>query len=334
MSTFVIPNFQGSNARNLKLCLTWKRRASQGSKDFLGIIESARQKCSYVETHLNRLPNEAFTATDSECEEVFRYMAAKEMRNGYEADTDDTLTRRKKRGSVKEIAKRFQEAENLCPSPWPLRPRPSSCLSESEYESDAEMMKWRTRSDGGFQSSRAYVPPKWAPSEAKETNKKVRLHEKSETQTRSISLQQQTKVIRFNSQEIQQHQSDSGNKTTSSSLFNLDQFNNQSAKNLDSLKQLKESEEFVEKMKSQVAEESSERAHVQKEPAPKFKPSKFVPGTMESRSDKWTFGAGGDTDKIKPVWAPSDSETEEPCYRKIRYCKFTSKETVTVKKKN
>jgi hypothetical protein len=45
--------FQGSNARILKLCLTWKRRASQGSQDFLGIIEAARQKCSNVETHLN-----------------------------------------------------------------------------------------------------------------------------------------------------------------------------------------------------------------------------------------------------------------------------------------
>ena len=42
--------------------------------------------------------------------------------DGYEADTDDTLSRARRR-SVKDLAKSFQEAENACPSPQPFRPK-------------------------------------------------------------------------------------------------------------------------------------------------------------------------------------------------------------------
>ena len=86
--------------------------------------------------------------------------------DGYEADTDDTLRRRgnlKRRGSVKAIAKNFQEAEDACPAPRPLRP------SSSDTENDAE----------GFTKSRVYVPPRWAapqpPSEAQESRRDVKV---------------------------------------------------------------------------------------------------------------------------------------------------------------
>jgi hypothetical protein len=46
--------------------------------------------------------------------------------DGYEADTDDTLQRRSRRKSVKELAGMFQRAENACPSPIPFR-----CQTES-----------------------------------------------------------------------------------------------------------------------------------------------------------------------------------------------------------
>ena len=75
---------------------------------------------------------------------------------GYEADTDDTLTRRK---TVKEMAKSIQEAENTCPSPWPLTPRSSRnfYVSESEGESEYGSLK-RAK----FTHSKAYVAPTWA----------------------------------------------------------------------------------------------------------------------------------------------------------------------------
>ena len=54
--------------------------------------------------------------------------------DGYEADTDDTLSRAKRR-TVKDLAKSFQEAENACPSPLPLRPKPHFMHDGSDYES-------------------------------------------------------------------------------------------------------------------------------------------------------------------------------------------------------
>ena len=53
--------------------------------------------------------------------------------DGYEGDTDDTLSRQKRR-SVKDMAKSFQEAENACPSPQPFKPRPSFMHDASDYE--------------------------------------------------------------------------------------------------------------------------------------------------------------------------------------------------------
>ena len=53
--------------------------------------------------------------------------------DGYEADTDDTLSRQRRR-SVKDLAKSFQEAENACPSPQPFKPRPSFMHDASDYE--------------------------------------------------------------------------------------------------------------------------------------------------------------------------------------------------------
>lgn len=87
--------------------------------------------------------------------------------DGYEADTDDTLSRRRK--SVKDLAKSFQALEDACPSPLPLRPKVVS--DYSDYESDVEG-RARSRSRGAaiptiepaFTASGAYVPPKWVSS--------------------------------------------------------------------------------------------------------------------------------------------------------------------------
>ena len=56
--------------------------------------------------------------------------------DGYEADTDDTLRRRNiRRKSVRELAGMFQNAENACPSPLPLRPKQFPGCADSDYDS-------------------------------------------------------------------------------------------------------------------------------------------------------------------------------------------------------
>ena len=78
--------------------------------------------------HLKRSPKLSRAATRSSMKDCSRLDA-----DGYEADTDDTLSRAKRR-SVKDIAKSFQQAENACPSPLPFRPRPSFLHDGSDYE--------------------------------------------------------------------------------------------------------------------------------------------------------------------------------------------------------
>ena len=65
--------------------------------------------------------------------------------DGYEADTDDTLSRQKRR-SVKDLAKSFQAAENACPSPQPFRPRPNFMHDASDYE--ASDFEYQSRYNG------------------------------------------------------------------------------------------------------------------------------------------------------------------------------------------
>ena len=87
--------------------------------------------------------------------------------------------------------------------------------------------------------------------DAQQSTRSMRMQEKSENVQRSINMQEQTKVIRFNQKEI-----------------------------------------------------------------PVFKPKKFVPGAQTTKHQSWSHFE--DSNKIKPKWTPSDSETDEPAYKKIR----------------
>lgn len=72
-------------------------------------------------------------------------------------------------------------------------------------------------------------------------------------------------------------------------------------------------------MQQQVAEANKLEANAKSAETksyPVFRPKKFVPVYYDD--PKWSVSE--DKDKIKPKWAPSDSENEEqPTYRKIRY---------------
>ena len=111
--------------------------------------------------------------------------------DGYEADTDDTLSRQKR--SVKDLAKSFQDAENACPSPIPFRPR--CFFIESDYESSdidsasRPMSRWSKTPEPKFTPSKAYVPPSWA-SEMKSESSQI-LQQRSDLH-----------IVRCNHQEI------------------------------------------------------------------------------------------------------------------------------------
>lgn len=301
--------------------------------------------------------NEAVMFTDSECEEMttLSHRASKKHHHrvtsksadvntvqptpaGYEADTDDTL--RRKRKSVREMARSFQEAEDACPSPWPLRPsRSFVCNSESEYESDVERFWTTIRSNGRgssrttpepgfFLHSRAYLPPKWAPpprpppTEAKESTKSFRVQEDTEHGQRMMTMQSQTKVIRFNRQVIPEFHQDQQARPDQPSIFNLSQEANGEPENGDfaSIHSQVQREDFLEKMQS-VLDGEGDGSSRKKKSIPVFRPTKFVPGPIQSDEEHWQSRkseAGKKNQKIRAKWAPSDSETDEPSYRKIK----------------
>ncbi len=230
--------------------------------------------------------------------------------DGYEADTDDTLTRRRK--SVREMAKSIQEAEDACPANKPLRPKwyGGGEGSETECESDVEFR--RTSSAMWSRKSRAYVPPKWAPSPRDHAAGEFNAHER-----------QETTIMRFNRQEFTA-------KTTRLPFGEgkgSDVFKTATASSREkhpSVKdpELEESEEFVKRMSKQVEKEQSITSN-QSQPSSgvQFTPSKFVPGPISTR--RLTEGFADDQDstvgRIKPKWTPvSDSDSEEPSYRSIR----------------
>ena len=107
---------------------------NKNSLSIEGVFSKKRQSRSpfqltqATEPHLKRSPKLSRAATRSSMKDCSRLDA-----DGYEADTDDTLSRAKRR-SVKEMAKSFQQAENACPSPLPFRPRPSFLHDGSDYE--------------------------------------------------------------------------------------------------------------------------------------------------------------------------------------------------------
>lgn len=249
--------------------------------------------------------------------------------DGYEADTDDTL--RRKRKSVKELALSFQEAENACPTQLPFMPR--GYMSESDYESEAEVLRSRSRlsktPDPVFTQSRAYVPPKWTPmatvatpSEAKESKQSMQVVEQDQFGQRTVSMQQQTKVIRFNQQNVVKSETAESQQSASKHVFSLPTATTTTT--VESLNPHETAsslvnEEFVNKMKDQVANETADAGP--KKVIPVFMPKKFVPAPRshgpEESASSWTMAKSSPGDKLRPKWAPSDSETDEPCYRKI-----------------
>lgn len=225
----------------------------------------------------------------------------KKRHDGYEADTDDTLKRRK---SVRELASSFQEAENACPSPRPIRPNYPG--SETEYESDFDS---RTSSlkrsfsklrEPSFMRSRAYVPPKWAPApgEAKSTLNSVTMTESMASKEihRTFSCQQETKMIRFDNQLV----SDNSPMNSSDKVVFGQSFNSGPTTNAPDT----------------PPNPKAKRGKV----IPQFFPKKFIPRISSgTEPTSWTFeDQGASKSKIRAKWAPSDSETEEPSYRKIQ----------------
>ncbi|XP_059093271.1 muscle M-line assembly protein unc-89-like isoform X2 [Tigriopus californicus] len=240
---------------------------------------------------------------DSDCQNLPKKSSPKikKRHDGYEADTDDTLKRRK---SVRELASSFQEAENACPSPKPIRPNYPG--SETEYDSDFES---RTTSlkrsfsklrEPSFMKSRAYVPPKWAPApgEGQSTEKSCPMTESMASTEihRTYSCQQETRMIRFDNQLV----ADDSPMNTSDKIVFGQSFNAGIKSN---------SQELPPNPKSKRVKT-----------IPQFFPKKFIPRiSSATEPTSWTFEDQGSTQsKIKAKWAPSDSETEEPSYRKIR----------------
>jgi hypothetical protein len=255
---------------------------------------------------------------------------SKKANDGYEADTDDTLTRRRK--SVRDMALSFQEAENACPSARPLRPKGGGGGgSESEYESDVERKrsKWSRTPEPVFTRSRAYMPPKWGPGPGGALESQ-RQHEEQ------VNMwQKETKVIRFNRKDISSNSSlPFGITGTTQQVFNLANKREPSpspshhnAPMVDNVA-LESSEEFVNRMAKQVEQEivfpqrqRKQPPAIRPKPLPSFHPTKFVPGPISPGGGNGFASLGRSHDdslQIKAKWVPpSDSETEDPSYRNV-----------------
>ena len=247
--------------------------------------------------------------------------------DGYEADTDDTLQRRSRRKSVKELAGLFQRAENACPSPLPFRPKQYLGF-DSDYDSDS-----KTTDSIVFNQSRAYIPPKWAPLEAPATPANV---EKVETRSNEKSEKVDgTKILRLNqmptdlskmsssssstfmesSSKFEASSSSSMMTSTSASFEASKSLTSSSEKTLTSTTTKSFSKEISSSFKS-----STSGLEMKNSPPVIFTPKKFVPKTFGETPTAAGFEPStDDSSKIKPKWSPSGSSTSaEPTYRKIR----------------
>jgi len=223
--------------------------------------------------------------------------------DGYEADTDDTLQRRIRRKSVKELAGMFQRAENACPSPVPFRPK---TFADSDYDSDS-----RTTDSIIFNQSRAYIPPKWAPAEMSDKSvpqKIEKIISASENMsdkfcsTKMESNQEKTSILRLNQCEMMSTNLISSTTTSFESSTKAS---------------------FSKEISSNFRNGSFENSEVKQIPI--FTPKKFVPmepkaGEEQSSILQSIGSESTDGLKIKPKWTPSagSKNEEEPAYRKIR----------------
>ena len=226
--------------------------------------------------------------------------------DGYEADTDDTLQRRIRRKSVKELAGMFQRAENACPSPVPFRPK---TFADSDYDSDS-----RTTDSIIFNQSRAYIPPKWAPIEMSDKSvpqKIENLISASEnvsdkfSSTQTESNQEQTSILRLNQREMM-----STNLISSTTTTSFESSTNAS---------------FSKEISSSFRNGTFDNADVKQIPI--FTPKRFVPMEFKAGEEQSSLlqsigSESTDGSKIKPKWTPFGSagskHEEDPAYRKIR----------------
>ncbi len=208
--------------------------------------------------------------------------------DGYEADTDDTLSRRRK--SVKDLARSFQQAEDACPAQTPLRPK---VPDYSDYESDPEgaMQRARSRSRGAsmttpepaFMASKAYVPPKWAPPP------QMDILSSGMTGVSSTMTKHSSSTSMFSSSSV----SNAGNSMSTNTF----------TRNETSSFMQQQSPSSVNEPKAPVL----------------FVPKKFVASntTSEAMSASTNWDIKDGNGKIAPIWTPSGTKTYAG-YRKIQ----------------
>ena len=235
--------------------------------------------------------------------------------DGYEADTDDTLQRRSRRKSVKELAGMFQRAENACPSPLPFRPK----QFDSDYDSDS-----RTTDSIVFNQSRAYIPPKWAPSETPVAAAESIFVQKVEKRsTEKVEKADETKILRLNqmstdltntSTNFKESSSKFETSSTSSSMMT----STSASASFEASKSMKTTTTSFSKEISSSFKTSG--VEIKNSPPVIFTPKKFVPKTSGEAPPAAGFEPGtDDSSKIKPKWSPSgSSKLADPTYRKIR----------------
>ena len=215
--------------------------------------------------------------------------------DGYEADTDDTLQRRIKRKSVKELAGMFQRAENACPSPLPFRPK--QC-PDSDYDSDS-----RTTDSIIFNQSRAYIPPKWAPLDMIDKGSaSFQTIENNQSSTQSQNSEN-TKILRLNQCEMM-----SSDLVCSTSQ----KFESSTSQKFESSTTTSFSKNF-----NVVSEFGSAETKPVGLPSVIFTPKKFVPVEPKTSDDQTNFFSV----------VGSESASDGSRYYKDSFHKYTSKVT-------
>ena len=253
-SSVMSQSFHSENSTSMAISMTANNTSSW--------ISSATEHSTTDDTGKPKIE-----ASESECEDnLVNYGQRRRLQSydGYEADTDDTLTRKRK--SVKDMATRFQNAENKCPSARPLRPK--TCY----YSQAGGASKERNVGNNIeppepllYKSSQVYVDPPWILSQQEN------IKTSKESQENTLKTHSQTKLLRFNSQWVQDWSSE---------------------------------DQKVGKFEHSI---------------PVFRPMKFVPGKIDSECNSSTMGSKMKNTKIKAVWVPSDSDVDEPSYRKVNY---------------
>ena len=209
--------------------------------------------------------------------------------DGYEADTD-TLTRR--RGSVKDIAARFESRERNNPSPVP-RPRGTS------------VQRFKTP-EPSFNTSTAYVPPKWV-ANTNYTDNQSNYSTCQQISQKSEEIRTETKMIRINQQNISSTKICENSTMQSQSMFSLALPDSASlCPPPPSPSTPSHTSSFVQSMEKSLKDTQPEEQE----------------GNIEMILEVIPTCETGDTaaesEKIKACWTPDSLNTAQPEYKPVR----------------